>query len=143
MKKVLFLCSGNYYRSRFAEYLFNDLAEKVGLDWQAFSRGLVVDRPNRNIGRISPFTLSTLTALNIPFPDKLPYPQQVTEADFAAADLVIAVKESEHRPMMQARFPHLEDTVTYWGVHDLDVEIAEQSLPKLADLVEGLVRGLA
>jgi hypothetical protein len=39
-KIMLFLCTGNYYRSRFAELLFNHLAKQRGLDWQATSRGL-------------------------------------------------------------------------------------------------------
>jgi protein-tyrosine-phosphatase len=34
-KTVLFLCTGNYYRSRFAEVLFNSVAGKMGLLWQA------------------------------------------------------------------------------------------------------------
>ena len=39
-KVVLFLCTCNYYRSRFAEIVFNHKARKAGLDWQATSRGL-------------------------------------------------------------------------------------------------------
>src|SRR5438132_811728 len=34
-KTVLFLCTGNYYRSRFAEVLFNSVAGKMGLPWRA------------------------------------------------------------------------------------------------------------
>jgi hypothetical protein len=37
-KAVLFLCTGNYYRSRFAEVLFNSVAGKMGLPWRASSR---------------------------------------------------------------------------------------------------------
>ena len=37
-KIVLFLCTGNYYRSRFAEALFNSVARKMNLPWKASSR---------------------------------------------------------------------------------------------------------
>lgn len=40
--KVLFLCTGNYYRSRFAEYLFNREAKQHGLNWHADSCGLAL-----------------------------------------------------------------------------------------------------
>ena len=40
MKKILFLCTGNYYRSRLAEELFNHLAIKNDLPWRAWSEGL-------------------------------------------------------------------------------------------------------
>jgi len=39
MKKILFLCTGNYYRSRYAEEIFNHLAKREDLPWRAFSRG--------------------------------------------------------------------------------------------------------
>jgi protein-tyrosine-phosphatase len=37
IQRVLFLCTGNYYRSRYAEELFNHLARAEGLGWRAFS----------------------------------------------------------------------------------------------------------
>ena len=43
-KRLLFLCTGNYYRSRFAEILFNSVAGKMGLSWKASSRGLAIER---------------------------------------------------------------------------------------------------
>ena len=39
-KEVIFVCTANYYRSRFCEYLFNALAKKSGLRWRATLRGL-------------------------------------------------------------------------------------------------------
>ena len=40
-KRVLFVCSGNFYRSRLAELLFNEAAEKTDVVWRAESRGLL------------------------------------------------------------------------------------------------------
>jgi hypothetical protein len=54
-RTVLFLCTGNYYRSRFSEYLFNALAQKCGLNWQATSRGLKAWMA-ANEGPLSEFT---------------------------------------------------------------------------------------
>src|SRR5262249_57225544 len=49
-KTVLFLCTGNYYRSRFAEALFNSVAGRMGLPWRASSRGLALERGVNNVG---------------------------------------------------------------------------------------------
>src|SRR5271165_5168046 len=43
MQVVLFLCTGNYYRSRFAEEMFNFLAPVKCPGWTAVSRGIAVD----------------------------------------------------------------------------------------------------
>jgi protein-tyrosine phosphatase len=47
----------NYYRSRIAELLFNHLAKQRGLDWQATSRGLALERGVNNVGGRSRSTL--------------------------------------------------------------------------------------
>src|SRR4051812_12382323 len=53
MKTVLFLCTGNYYRSRFAEVVFNTLAGRAGLPWRAESRGLALELGVNNVGPLS------------------------------------------------------------------------------------------
>src|SRR5262245_59358254 len=50
MKKILFLCTGNYYRSRYAEEIFNHIAEQRGLAWRAFSRGAAERGSPDNVG---------------------------------------------------------------------------------------------
>ena len=65
MYKLLFLCTGNYYRSRFAELLFNAMAATHALPWQAFSRGLALDKGVNNIGPMSPLAIDALRALGI------------------------------------------------------------------------------
>src|SRR5437773_6554198 len=95
---VLFLCTGNFYRSRFAEVYFNWLAGREKISWQADSRGLALD-PN-NIGPISTHTRTYLDRLGIPLPAPLRLPLDVTVPDFEAAQLIVALKEAEHRPLM-------------------------------------------
>src|SRR5207248_2940316 len=104
-KTVLFLCTGNYYRSRFAEILFNFLAEKYALPWRATSRGLAIEFGINNVGPISADTLRGLEALGIPAEAYLRAPRQVVEDELEQADLIVALKEAEHRPLLRSRFP--------------------------------------
>jgi protein-tyrosine phosphatase len=140
-KTVIFICTANFYRSRFSEYLFNALAEERGLRWRATSRGLktwIVE----NEGPLSDLTAYRLTALGIPF-DCERFPIQLTEADLENADLVIAVKEAEHRAMMEEQFPEWADRIDYWAIDDLDCATADKSLPVCEICIEALVDGLA
>lgn len=141
MKRVLLLCSGNYYRSRFAEHLFNWLAEQEGLDWQADSRGLKVGYWG-NIGPISNYTVDALKERGIPASGEHRDPKPLTLADLAKSDLVVAVKEAEHRAMMAEQFPLWKDQVEYWHVDDLDCAQPEEALPCLEEKVRELVDGL-
>jgi protein-tyrosine phosphatase len=42
-------------------------------------------------------------------------------ADLQAADLIVALMDSEHRPLIRERFRGWEDRVEYWRVGDVDV----------------------
>jgi protein-tyrosine phosphatase len=92
VKTILFLCTGNYYRSRFAEELFNHNAERDSIDWIAHSRGLALERGAHNIGCISPFVLRALKELEITARGANRLPLQCATADLASADFVVAVK---------------------------------------------------
>jgi protein-tyrosine phosphatase len=138
-RQLLFLCSGNYYRSRFAEILFNYFATRTRLNWQAFSRGLVADRENGNEGPISAHTLLGLQARGIPVPQPLRFPLQLEEEELEVAELVIAVKEAEHRPLVKERFPQWVGGVEYWHVDDLDCASPEETLAELERQVRALL----
>ena len=129
MKTILFLCTGNYYRSRFAEVFFNWHAKQRGLPWKAESRGLAIDP--MNIGPMSHYTESRLTAHGIPFDDYQRLPIDVSRDDFSAAHHVVAVKEAEHRPLIQRRFPDCLTQVEFWKVHDIDCAQPDEALPHL------------
>ena len=62
-KTVLFLCTGNYYRSRFAEVLFNSVAGKMGLPWRASSRGLALEGGAGNQFRLIESALPALAPI--------------------------------------------------------------------------------
>lgn len=141
MKRILFLCSGNYYRSRFAEHLFNWLAEQESLCWGAESRGLIVDRSN-NVGPISTNALDALTTLGIFGPADSRFPIQLAHTDLIDADLIVALKEAEHRGMIAERFPLWTDRVEYWHIDDLDCADPGEALPVLEKSVRELVKRL-
>ena len=69
-------------------------------------------------------------------------PIPLSPDDLMKSDLTIAVKETEHRPLMRRKFPDWEHKVVYWEVHDLDVEPANKALPLLRVHVESLFQEL-
>ena len=140
MPTVLFLCTGNYYRSRFAEIYFNWLAAQRQSPWQADSRGLALD-PN-NMGPLSSHTRQILARMKIPVPEPLRMPCDVALRDFQKADLIVAVKEAEHRLLMTRRFPDWADRIEYWHVHDLDCATSDEALPQLERHVVALIERL-
>ena len=141
MKRVLFLCSANYYRSRFAEHLFNHLVSVAGLDWQADSRGLAVGRWG-HLGCMSQAAIDVLQAFGVAINGEHRDPMQVHLNDLKNADLVVALKELEHRPEIRRQFPDWEDQIEFWDVHDLDCATPEEALPYLKEKVQTLVKSL-
>jgi protein-tyrosine phosphatase len=138
---VLFLCSGNYYRSRFAEHLFNARAAAGGVAWRADSAGLEPNCFERNPGPISDLTLAALSARGIPLPPPHRAPRDVSAHDLAAARRVIAMKDAEHRPLLRARFAEFEAKVEFWNIDDVEDAAPEQALPVLERrVIELLVR---
>jgi protein-tyrosine phosphatase len=143
MRRVLFLCSGNYYRSRFAEELFNHLAEAEGLAWRADSCGLKVDDGSgMNVGPLSRWAREGLESRGIVATGGERMPRQVSEAELASAEVIVAVKELEHRPLMRKRHPGWEERVRYWVVHDLDCAQPTEALAELERRVRELVAEL-
>lgn len=138
-QQVLFLCTGNFYRSRFAEIYFNYLIRQNGLPDLAFSRGFEVFA-GRNSGPISRHTLAYLEQEQIEIPEPLQFPVQLTDADFDKAGRIIALDQSEHLPMLLQYFPQREGQVQFWNFADFPKATSEQVLPAIRRAVEELVR---
>ena len=168
MGNVLFLCTGNYYRSRFAEILFNWHATITELDvgsvakvpsgqgaeasgdptakahqkltWRADSRGLALNPGN--LGPMSEFTIRRLNRLQVPVDQYLRYPKELTLNDLNRADHIVAVKAAEHRPLISRRFPDWLHKIEYWDIHDVDCEGPDTALPQLEKQVMELLHRL-
>jgi len=141
--RLLFLCTGNYYRSRFAELLFNALAAAHNLPWQAFSRGVALERGVGNVGPMSPLAIQTLQALGITSAGFARYPMQVQEDDLQGAEIIIALQEAEHRPYLSARYPAWVDRVEYWHVRDCAPTPAYDPLQEIRRAVQQLMARLS
>jgi predicted translation initiation factor SUI1 len=131
---VLFLCTGNYYRSRFAEVLFNSVAGRMGLPWQALSRCLAPERGVNNVGPMAASALTALEALGVRAAEavaRLPAP--VTTDDLERAALIVALRHAEHLPLLQERFLAWAEKVEFWHVDDA---------PEVLGLIEQAVMGL-
>ena len=117
---VLFLCTGNYFRSRFAEILFNAVAAKMSLRWRASSRGLALERGVNNVGPMEVSAVNALEARGLRAVAEFGrFPIQATVEDFEAAHWIVALKEAEHLPLLKERFPAWAEKVEFWQVDDV------------------------
>ncbi len=119
--------------------MFNDLATQKGLDWQADSRGLALERGVNNVGAISRYAVEALKQRGINILPEERFPKSATAEDFQKFDLIIAVDESEHRPLMQERFIQWLDQIEYWLIHDIDKTSPEEALGALEKKVRELI----
>jgi protein-tyrosine phosphatase len=140
--RALFLCTGNYYRSRFAEEQFNHYAQRRGLNWQATSRALALERGWANFGPISRHTIEALRVRSIAPSGSARLPAACTVADLETADFVVAMKETEHRELIRTKFPTWEERVTYWNVHDIDAATPRDAIEAMDRLIMDLVRDI-
>lgn len=132
---VLFVCTGNIYRSRYAEAYFNHRARALGLTARATSRGL---RTHLVTEDLSPIAAAALRERGIPLAGTAPTRRQIAAEDLEGADIVVALHEREHRPIFAELFPPWQDRIRYWNVADLD----DMTTPRMVAAVEGNVEAL-
>jgi len=139
--RVLFICTGNYYRSRFAEAVFNHHAEALGLPWRAFSRGLAIHLVPPEF-LLSPQTHEHLMARNMALRHTAPDRTQLSEEDLDASEVIIALKDDEHRPMIRTMFPGWEERIIFWDVGDQPEVAPDVGLGAIEKLVGALIEDL-
>lgn len=136
---ILFICTGNYYRSRFAEYYLRHVADSNNRRWLVTSRGLRLHAGN--VGPISPHTREFCSVRGIKT-DERP-PTLLTGRDLAAANVAVAMSKTEHYPMMASMFPRQADDVLYWEIEDIPHQQPHVALAALIAKIESLAASLA
>jgi protein-tyrosine phosphatase len=140
LMKILFICTGNYYRSRFAEIYFNHLAPELKIEDISTSRGV---NPCCFTDPISDSAVHFLESVGVKPTHPYRNPMKLTDECFKSNDLFIALDEQEHRPMIERIFPYWADQIEYWRVPDRPILQPNVALPMIAKNVENLLYKLS
>ena len=132
-KNLLFVCTGNYYRSRHAEVFFNYLAGIQNLDYFATSRGFKPDPSNS--GPLSRYVIERLEETNLNLTLDLRLPIKLKVSDLESADRVIAMDGEEHFPKVAELFPEFLDRFEFWAVPDVPGLKSRVALPLIEERV--------
>ena len=136
MKKILFVCTANIYRSRFAEEVFNSLAINRGASLIAFSAGLKVGEYTTR--KIYYPALDNLEKFNILPKRADELSVHINNIDLDQYDRLICIDKNEHKPMVQSD-PNLSTfKFEYWDITDMPKVDSDISLPKCYKQVESL-----
>lgn len=120
-KSVLFVCTGNYFRSRFAEAVFNYYFGDGKSEWKAFSRGLKLQNltPAQRETHVSIYSIEKMEELQIPASFLDGQPTQIGQKDLDHSQIVIGLNQKEHAPMFQELFPNYDlRNIEFWDVPD-------------------------
>jgi protein-tyrosine phosphatase len=71
------------------------------------------------------------------------FPLQVQESDFARADRIIALDETEHLPLLLQRFPAWVARVEFWQVSDIPHASVASALATIETQVHELIQALS
>lgn len=134
-KKVVFICTGNFYRSRYAEAYFNCKAAWKKAPYKAISRGFRVDP---DLGPISTFALLRIVERGISADCFENRAKMLYQGDIESNDIAICMYEKEHKPMAEIFCESVEDRIIYWNIPDIN----ENSSNKTLDLIEKNVDNL-
>lgn len=138
-RRVIFICTGNYYRSRYAEIYFNARVPAYS-GYYAASYGFRLSP--QNPGTIAPCLLDRLRSHQSVFADQMRAPRQLQAQELTATDRVIVLDETEHRPYVEQDLPTWRTRVTYWHIPDVNDMPVEQALQLIELEVDALLRQL-
>ena len=140
MHNILFVCTANIFRSRFAEEVFNFLAAEERIPAKAFSAGLKVGE--YHVKKIYRPALEQLTKFNIKPKRPNELSVHINEVQLSKYDQLICMDEADHKPMVLSNSKLNDINFEYWDIIDEPKVQSDISLPicfsKVKELVDGL-----
>ena len=139
-KQVLFVCTGNHYRSRFAETLFNQKAREAHLDWTAVSRGFQLVPSQQGMSSLAQ---RELIRRGVPQALCQGDPKSLTKQDLERSDYIVLMDEAEHRPLLDKQFPTRDDRkIHYWHIGETGKMNPSKAFQAMSVDIEELIRTL-
>lgn len=138
-KNITFVCTGNYYRSRYAEAYFNYISDLLNLNFKAYSYGLathLADELAEEHGEISPDSKGRLAEMGIPEKYFLRDRQPLTNDAIEDSDVIIAMDKEEHIPMIKESFPKYINQFNFFEIKDIFDWEPKQTLDETQKSVE-------
>ena len=109
IKKVLFVCKYNAFRSRVAEEYFNRVNRNESI--KAASRGIIMGANSDYVQRrISRYLLGINIAKRKPLP--------LTVQDMKGADMIVVTANDVPKTVFDYRFPSLQKRLIIWKIKD-------------------------
>jgi protein-tyrosine phosphatase len=93
-------------------------------------------------GPISSAVVETLKSRGIDVDRDQRPAKPLAPKDLANSSLVVAMKECEHRPLLNEQFPEWAELVDYWYIDDVDCAEPDEALPPLEEKIRDLVAWL-
>lgn len=137
---ILFVCTDNIFRSRFAEAVFNHHAQTRELGWCAFSRGLNPDVTD--FDGLSQHSQTAMESRGIELHHTASNKAPLTEEDLEMAHIIIAMSEDEHQPMVARNFPKWLDQFNFWQIEDQELCDPAEALALIEKETEALIADL-
>ena len=128
---ILFVCTGNYYRSKFCENLWTYLLEKFDKKGKVSSSGLKPELAllwKEAFGNISPFTVRALSRIGVPVYNDSSL-NLLTQEEVDGNDKVVFINRDEHMELLsQSELTIPVDKIIAWENGDVDQEFPIESI---------------
>lgn len=143
--KVLFVCTGNYYRSKFCENLWYFLLEKFDKEGEVSSSGLKPELASLwkdAFGPVSPFTTKALRVMSIPLYNSSSL-NPLSQSEVFENDKVVFINKEEHMPLLSESGITIPiSKIICWENEDVDEEFPMESIFRMTDNVCKLFQSL-